>query len=69
MSDDANPENESAPNIHTTKEKKEFLYRLSSTMVDKYILDSEKHERIVSTLDQLEERVAKAEGQDSRWKV
>ena len=53
---DTNPENKSAPNIHTTKEKKEFLYRLSSTVVDKYILDNEKHNRIVSALDQLEER-------------
>ena len=49
--DDANPENKSAPTIHTTKEKKEFLYKLSSTVVDKYILDSEKHKRIVSALD------------------
>ena len=54
--DDANPENKSAPKFHTTKEKKEFLYKLSSTVVDKYILDSEKHKRIVSALDTLEER-------------
>ena len=54
--DDANPENKSAPKFHTTKEKKEFLYKLSSTVVDKYILDSEKHKRIVSALDQLEEK-------------
>ena len=46
--DDANLENKSAPKFHTTKEKKEFLYKLSSTVVD--------DKRIVSALDQLEER-------------
>ena len=40
----------------TNSEKKEYLTKLSSSIVDKYILDEAKHKKIVVAVDQLEER-------------
>ena len=55
----------------TTRQKKEYLLKLSSTIVDKYILDGEKHKRIAAAVHKLEERQLqrlKEKTSDGRYK-
>jgi hypothetical protein len=55
----------------TTRQKKEYLFKLSSTIVDKYILDGEKHKQIAAAIHKLEERQLqrlKEKTSDGRYK-
>ena len=53
---DSSPENDPTAKMWSRKEQKEYLDRLSSNIVDKYIVDKEKREKITAALEQLEER-------------
>ena len=53
---DSTPENGPSPENWDTKEKKDYLYKLSAKIVDKYIVDKEKHEKITAAVAQLEEK-------------
>ena len=50
------PENDPTAKMWSRKEQKEYLDRLSSNIVDKYIVEKEKHEKITAAVEQLEER-------------
>ena len=53
---DSKPENDPTAKLWSRKEQKEYLDGLSSNIVDKYIVDKEKHEKITAAVEQLEER-------------
>ena len=53
---DSTPENGPSTENWTTKEKKDYLCKLSSKIVDKYIVDEEKHKKIIATVEHLEEK-------------
>jgi hypothetical protein len=53
---DETPENDPKHTCWTTKERKKYLHKLSSTIVDKYIFDGKKHKIIAAAVDQLDER-------------
>ena len=53
---DSTPENDPTAKLWSRKEQKECLDGLSSYIVDKYIVDKEKHEKITAAVEQLNER-------------
>ena len=53
---DSTPENDPTAKLWSRTEQKEYLDGLSSNIVDKYIVDKEKHEKITAAVEQLEER-------------
>ena len=53
---DSIPENDPISELWSGKVQKDYLDRLSSNIVDKYMLDKEKHEKITAAVEQLEER-------------
>lgn len=53
---DSMPENDPTAEMWSRKEQKDYLDRLSSNIVDKYIVDKGKHEKIIAAVEQLEKR-------------